>query len=202
MAIRQPRKEGYKDQWGNVAIKDGWIPLAHVQPLFDRLIAIYGTKAEVAKAMGIKKQGFLAPRKIYIQQKTYTKARELLASHETGLYKQNVSLEVVDRTQLALILRQWVIEFLANRPPAYDRYVSGPTQVIAERSGKSMRVVSGYINETHHTGVPWVGADIADALLIAIDETNAFYDGRLPVFPNPSLRMESWLTRMEARGCI
>lgn len=183
--------------------KDGWVPITSVQPLFDRLIAIYGTKAKVAKAMGIPKQGFLNPNKEYIQQKTYNKARELLATHE-GIQRPNVNvpLEVVDRHQLALVLRRWVVEYLAQHPLDSFDSTAGPTQVIAERTGKSGRVVSGYINESSDSNSPYVSVTVADELLIAIDETNAFYDGRLPVVANPTLSMELWLARMAQRGCI
>lgn len=183
---------------------NGRIAIAEAQPVFDRLIAMYGTKAKVAKALGIHKQGFLNPNKTYIHYKTYNRARELLAAKEDELSTStHVPLEVVDKHQLALILRKWVVQYVANRPEGFDDF-SGPTQVIAERSGKSIRVVSGYINETHFHGTStnYVDVKVADELLIAIDETNAFYDGRLPIIPNPLLSMERWFERMETRGCI
>jgi hypothetical protein len=184
----------------------GWIALYVVQPLFDRLLEIYGTKAELARQLGIPKQGFLAPRQKFMQYKRVLLARELLRKHETHLPKDHKTngapLEVVETAALSLVLRAWVVEYLKERPQQENgrqKIYAGPTQVIAERAGVSVRVVSRWVN--NDSGQPYVGVDVADRLLLAIDESNALIDGRLPIMANPTLNMEAWLERMSRRGC-
>lgn len=180
----------------------GWVPIADAMVVFDRLIAIYGTKAKVAKALGIHKQGFLNPNKKYIQRRIFNKGRKLLAEHEKETLPSSAGglpLEVVDAKALSVVLRAWCVKFLAERPPQYGDY-TGPTKVLAHRTGKTERNVSNYINGTSPS--PWVGVSVADALLLAIDEDGALRDGRIEVFPNPQLSMEAWLERMSRRGCV
>ena len=182
----------------------GWIELHKTFPVFNRLIAIYGNKSEVAKALNIPRQGFLAPRKKYIQQRTFDRAMELLKEHEAELANTNYPLEVVSADALSQILRAWSVTWLKEHPPVEtfgkNTMRTGPSQVIADRSGLNVRTVSRWIN--NELKAVHVDAYVADKLLDAIDDTNALIDGRLTVIPNPALSMETWVKRMSARGCI
>jgi hypothetical protein len=182
----------------------GWVAIEDVRPVFDRLIAIYGTKAKVAKALGIHKQGFLNPNKKLIQRKTLDRALELLKEHEVNLYQKrtggSVPLEVVESIKLSEILRAWVVTYLIEHDDDRNHMFEGPTKVIANRAGISERQASAYINNT--TPSPWVGVNTADKVLVAIDQHYVLRDGTLPVIANPTLSMEAWVRYMEGRGCI
>lgn len=185
--------------------KAGWVEIANVQPVFDRLIVIYGTKAKVAKALGIHKQGFLHPDKKLIQRKTFNKALDLLVEHEkvdhairniTG----GVPLEVVEVAELSIHLRNWVVEYLADHPDVRNSIFAGPTKVMAFRSGLNVKTVSMFINNTYIT--PFVSVYVADKILTGIELQHLLSDGTIKVIPNPSLSMESWVKWMEIKGCI
>lgn len=175
----------------------GRIDYVIAKPVFDKLFVIYGSKAAVARELGITKQGISAiTRRGKINQTTLDKALALLAKNKQP--GGNIPLEVVDANLFALILRAWVVKYLADRPQS--RQFTGPTAAIAFWAGISERTVSRYVNNDSEN--PWVDINVAERLLIPIEEENALRDGRLPVFPNPSLSMELWMTRMKERGCI
>jgi hypothetical protein len=180
----------------------GWVEIETVMPVFDRLIAIFGTKAKVAEALGVGKQGFLAPTKISIQRKTLDRALALLKEFETDLANHPViPLEVVSAEELSKILRAWVVTYLADNHDSnqYDG-IAGPTEVVADRAGMSRRQVSRYMNNDNES--QWVSVYIADKLLMAIDQHYLLSNGVLVVVANPILSMESWVKHMEQRGCI
>lgn len=183
---------------------NGWVAIKDVQSVFDRLIVIYGTKAKVAKALGIHKQGFLNPNKKLIQRKTLNRAMALLKEHEVDLHQSKLGgsypLEVVESALLSKILRAWVVIYLKERTDERNHNFMGPTKVIADRAGISERQASAYINDT--TPTPWIGVATADKVLIAIDQHYVLMDGTLPVIPNPSLSMEAWIDWMGRKGCI
>lgn len=177
----------------------GWVEISTVLPVFERLIEIYGTKAQVAKALGLHKQGFLAPSKKYMQRRTFDRCLALLAEHEQHLARKKSGhhVEVISGSALSTILRRWVVNFLAEHERDYGPF-AGPMQVLAFRSGFSVRRASGYANGEYE----FVSVEAADKLLTAIDEGYHLSNGTLEIVVNPALSMEAWVAWMERRGCI
>lgn len=184
--------------------REGWderVDLALVKPVFDRLVEILGTRRQVAIELGTTPStlSHILNHQNYIHQKTFDKALALLAKYEESNPKTSVPLEVVDAEKLAEILGGWVVKYLADRPSEMHTF-AGPTGAIAFWSGVSEKSVSRYVNNTG-LAQPWVSLSAAEKLLIAINEELALRDGRLEVFPNPSLSLVEWSKRMRLRGC-
>ena len=194
----------YADYRVRVRRMSHYVPIERAQPILDRLFQIYPRKTQVADALGMGHREFRAMRKNrYIQQRTFDRLLGLINEHEEHLRgKGGMPLEVVSAPQLSQILRAWSVIWMQEHPTTelYNGVVTGPTAVIAARSGISARTVSRWMNNS--TGAEYVDVYVADKLLDAIDESFALVDGRLPVIPNPQLSMESWVRRMEAKGCI
>lgn len=181
--------------------KDSRVPTAVALPTYNRLLEIYGSQEKLAVALGTNRMQLnkLLRRSKFVMKSTFDIAMALLAQHEAEMPTKvgGIPLEVVDAAQLSLILRKWVVKYLADRG---GNKFEGPTGAIAFWTKMSERNVSRYVNN-EDIG-PYIDVNTAEVLLIAIEEENALRDGRLEVIPNPALSMELWVKRMKDRGCI
>jgi len=103
--------------------------------------------------------------------------------------------EVVPGYELSIILREWVVSWLADRPLIVGGDFEGPHSWLAAKTRINVRRVSGLING-EYTCVP---VSQADLVLQAIERTDKFTE--LHVIPNPNWSPERWHEYMSERGC-
>ena len=98
--------------------------------------------------------------------------------------------EVVPGYELSEILREWVVQRLAENNSTHEW--------LAEKTGLHVRRVSGIING-EYVCVP---LSQADKLLQAIERTDLYHvvPARIHVIPNPNWSQERWQEYMEERG--
>lgn len=170
-------------------------------PVFHRLEELLGSGAAVARRMGRQRNWLYEIRKSNTVRRTILlEAQRLLEQLEAlRATRQRGEAEVVRAEPLGTILREWVIEWLAERP--LETYggesMMGPMQWLAEKTEIHIRRVSGIVNGEF----PHVGLSQADALLTAIGQSYLLTIGEIPVIPNPNWSIEQWKAYMETRGC-
>lgn len=113
---------------------------------------------------------------------------------------------VVMTSELAPIVEAWVSAEVAQTDQGVEVYRvdqqprrHGVIQLLEHRSGVGARNVW----RIRRREARFTSLRIADALLTAIDQVQAFHDGRVTVVPNPQWSVERWMRwqREEGRGC-
>jgi hypothetical protein len=107
---------------------------------------------------------------------------------------------VVDSAPLAGLLIPFIDEWTRRYPSVGGRYLRNgqraetemptATGYLSAKSGVSERTIQNITRRDKETGAPSPSARttelrIADPLVAAIDRTEVFFDGTLPVHPNP-----------------
>jgi hypothetical protein len=126
-----------------------------------------------------------------------TQGRRVTGSNSDGL--------VVLTEQLHPIVIEWLKKHNAEFPAIKSghgirtkHFMSGLDYIVAQRPELSARAVYRITSlETKFTTL-----FVADSVLTAIEETSAFYDGRVQVIPNPGWTQERWLEWKAEQGCI
>lgn len=108
--------------------------------------------------------------------------------------------EVVPGYQLAPVIREWVVRWLAERPSDTEvdktRFM-GPWEWLSEKTGLPVRRISGMANEEF----PTVGLSRADKVLSAMGKQHLL-GGEIQVVQSPNWSLEKWMEYMQERGCI
>ena len=116
--------------------------------------------------------------------------------------------EVVPTYQLAVVIREWSLRFLADRPR--DQWQTGKTFVdsgmpefmgpvdwLTKETGIDQRQISRITTEETVT----TSLTVAEKLLMAIDREYMLANGEIQVVPNPSWSLDQWMSYMRERGC-
>lgn len=119
--------------------------------------------------------------------------------------------EYVSGDQLGIILRQWIEQYLLERPlripmgesQTGDRkikaeYFVGPISYIVQETGLDPRQIRDLKDGTKEI----VTFQMADRILTPLHLGYKFNNGELPVSKNPKWSSEKWFSYMKGRGCI
>lgn len=129
--------------------------------------------------------------------------------HEPVRYWNRGEAEGVLGEQLSIVLRRFVVEWLADRPMKHmpmgqtptestqSEVFMGPIQYLAEKTEINIRRVSAIVNGE----IDFVGLSQADKLLIAANLDHKLDTDEIRVISNPKWSLERWVEYMEARGC-
>lgn len=130
-------------------------------------------------------------------------------SYEPVRYWNRGEAEGVLGEQLSIVLRRFVVEWLADRPTNHTpmgqlnsektqaEVFMGPIQYLAEKTEINIRRVSAIVNGE----IDFVGLSQADKLLLAANLDHKLDTDEIRVISNPKWSLERWVEYMEARGC-
>jgi hypothetical protein len=130
-------------------------------------------------------------------------SRRLQDGHEAELkrrYNGMGEAEVVLGEQLSNVIRQWVKEWLVDRPRVdqINGRVMGPMDYLKEQTGIHIRRVQGIANGEFKL----VSVTQADSILTVIGKQYMLSNGEIRVIPNPNWSLDRWTDYMRERGCI
>jgi hypothetical protein len=114
--------------------------------------------------------------------------------------------EVVPIGQIAAEIRAWVVEHLAEMGideksnGKNPNGLIGPYQRLSELTSISGRELSAIANEEKSRG-KFVGFELAEIILSALDVEYKLANGEIEVVPNPRWSVLKWVNYMSERGC-
>lgn len=196
------------DCWRARQGSDYSVPVEHVLPLIDRLVAHVGSNEALCARIGVYKNQISVVRK---QKRVRGKFVEKLKALDNEIARENqrrwqnqMEPEVVESEPLGQVLRDWCRDWLRERPVGPEDYM-GPIDHLHQmlkRPAISHEMSMKLISQICNSKKQFVGLSQADALLTAIGRTEMLTNGEIKVMANPSWSLEAYMGYMRDRACV